>query len=328
MLDIVRDDDLLVQVAWLYHVGGMSQEEVGQALGISRFKVTRMLADARERGIVRVRIEHETSQTLLLGDRLRDHFGLTEVIVTPCLPPDDTHNPAARSDIARRGVGIAAAGLLSRMLAAENPVTIGIGWGRTIAAMADAITGVRKKDARFVSLMGSLTRTAATNPFDVCTRLAAIVGGEAYFLPAPFILDSEEAYRVIMNQRIVRETLEVARQADAAFVSVGECRPDALLFSSGIISTDEFARLTASGAVADTTGKFFDAEGRLVDSELNRRTPSIGVDDLARQDVVLLAAGGEKVAAVDALLRSRLVRRLVIDGDLAMALLNRPEPRP
>lgn len=321
MLESVRDDDLLVQVAWLYHVGGQSQEEVGQALGISRFKVTRMLADARERGIVRVAIEHETTETLLMADRLRQRYGLTEAIVTPGLSATAEAAPsAARSDIARRGVGIAAAGLLSRMLAAEDPVTIGIGWGRTIAAMTNAITGVRKKDARFVSLMGSLTRTAATNPFDVCTRLAAIVGGEAYFLPAPFILDSEEAYRVIMDQRIVKETLEVARGADAAFVSVGECKPDALLFSSGIISPEEFQRLKAAGAVADTTGKFFDARGRIVDSDLNRRTPSIGLEDLHRQDVVLLAAGEEKQEATRALLLGGFVKRLVVDGDLARTL--------
>ena len=305
-------DDLL-QVAWLYHVGQLSQEEVSRRLGMSRFKVQRLLAEASERGLVRVTIEHATAPSLHLADKLAHAFGLTEVQVAP-VPAD------ADDDHARRAVGLVAARLLAR-LGASGPRVIGLGWGRTVAAMADALAGLRNADLRFVSLMGTLTRVSGTGPFDVTTRLAAITGGTALVLPAPFLCDSEEDALVVLRQRLVRETLEVARAADHAIVSLGECTPEALLFTSGVLSDSEARALLQSGAVADTTGKFLREDGSLADTHLNRRAPSIGLEDLHATDVTLLAAGAGKARATRAVLRAGFVDRLVADEGLARALL-------
>ena len=137
---------------------------------------------------------------------------------------------------ARRAVGIVAAGFLSRIGRAEGPVSIGVGWGRTMAAMAQALTGLRNPNLCFVSLMGSMARTAETSPFDVCTRLAALTGGSAMFLPAPFLTDSEADCRVVLNQRLVRETLQAAREAPWSIISLGDCSAEALLTTTGILT--------------------------------------------------------------------------------------------
>ncbi len=208
-----HDSDDLVQAAWLYHVGQMSQEEVSRRLGISRFKVLRMLAEARDMGLVRVSLEHETSGTLALSDRLAARFGLTEVQVAPM--PGGIED----EETARRAVGIVAAGFLARIGRSEGPLAIGVGWGRTMAAMANALTGLRNPNLCFVSLMGSLARATETSPFDVCTRLAALTGGSAMFLAAPFLTDSEADCRVVLNQRLVRETLQAARSAPFSIIS-------------------------------------------------------------------------------------------------------------
>ncbi len=310
-----HDSDDLVQVAWLYHVGRMSQEEVSRRLGISRFKVLRMLAEARDQGLVRISVAHETSDTLALADRIAGQFGLTEVQIAP-MP-----GGLADEEIARRAVGIVAAGFLARIGRTDGPVNIGVGWGRTMAAMANALTGLRNPQLCFVSLMGSLARATETSPFDVCTRLAALTGGSAMFLPAPFLTDSEADCRVVLNQRLVRETLQAAREAPWSIISLGDCSPGALLSTSGILTDAEAKDLARVGAVADSTGKFFCADGTLADTDLNRRAPSIGLDDLRRKDVMLLAAGIGKTAATLALLRAGLVNRLIADEALARALL-------
>ncbi|NJR13969.1 MAG: transcriptional regulator, partial [Phyllobacteriaceae bacterium] len=166
--------DELVQAAWLYHIGGLSQEDVSKRLGLSRFKVLRLLAEARDSGLVRIKIVHETEAGLALADKIAARFGLTEVQVAPLDHVDDA--------VARRGVGQLAAGYLERIgrpdarAEGKSAITIGVGWGRTVAAMADALSGLRNPDLCFVSLMGSMTRTSATSPFDVCARLAAETG--------------------------------------------------------------------------------------------------------------------------------------------------------
>jgi DNA-binding transcriptional regulator LsrR (DeoR family) len=308
------DHDELAQVAWLYHVGGLSQEDVSRALGMSRFRVLRMLAEARERGLVRIAIEHETAGTLRLADAVAQRHGLTEVMVAP-VPPG-----APGAAYARRAVGIVAAQFLTRIGRGDRPVTIGVGWGRSVAAMAEAVSGLRNPSLRFVSLMGALTRTSGTGPFDVCARLAALTGGVAQFLPAPFLANSPADCAVILRQRLVQETLAVARQADHAIISVGECTPEAFIFTSGILSDGDRAALQAAGAVADTTGRFFRADGSLAETDLNDRAPAVPLDALRATDVALLVAGPEKLAAARAVLRAGFVRRLIVDETTATAL--------
>lgn len=186
--------------------------------------------------------------------------------------------------------------------------------------MVDEMPKLNRPDARFVSLMGSLSRTARTNPFEVVQKLAETCGGEAYILPAPFITDSEEDYQIIMAQSLVRETLALARKADFYIASFGDCSMNSFIHQYGLLSSGEIEDVLASGAVADMFGKFFNKKGELVPSKLNNRTPSVSMDDLAKHEIVLLAAGLAKAEAAHALLRSGLINRLIVDGDLAKTL--------
>lgn len=309
------ESDDLVQAAWLYHIGQMSQEEVSRRLGMSRFKVLRLLAEARERGLVRVTLEHETRGTLALADRLAARYGLTEVQVAPM--PGGVDAP----ELARRAVGILAAGFLARIGRGEVPLSIAVGWGRTIAEMVKSLNGLHNPRLRFVSLMGSMTRTSDTSPVDVCAHLAARTGGSAMFLPAPFLCDSEEDCNVVLRQRLVRETLEAARTSRHAIIGLGECTPDSNIYKSSILTEAEVQALARAGAVADTSGRFFCADGSLAETDLNRRSPSIPVEDLHRTDTMLLAGGLPKTAATRAVLRAGFVRRMIVDEGLAQALL-------
>lgn len=308
-------DDEVAKAAWLYYVGGLSQQEISDRLGISRFKVVRMLADARDRGLVRISVEHRTSRTLELADRLAGSFALEEAQVAPV--PGGLND----ADYARAAVSIIAAGYLARIAKGQGARTIGVGWGRTLSAMADALARVKNPDLTFVSLMGSITRATHTAPGDVCVRLATQTGGRALLMPAPFVTDSEAAFRVVMDQRLVREAMDVARRADHAFMSVGECREGAILFESKIFTPDQIQQLREADVVGDCCGVFYRADGSVPDIALNRCTPCVQPEEMAAMDTVILASGQSKCAATLAVLRAGVVRRLVVDETLACALL-------
>lgn len=315
-LNASGENSLLVRLAWLYYVAGLNQEEIAKRLQLSRFKINRLLAQARERGIVKITLDPRSAETLEIADQLCRTYGLTECIVTPPLgtlsDPDE--------DKAREAVGIAAAGFLARRLQAPDAITIGLSWGRTVAALVSAFPAVSKPDARFVSLMGSLSRTARSNPFEMAHALAEACGGEAYVLPTPYLVDSESDFAVVMNQSIVREAIAVGVAADFYISSFGVCSRESFIYRHGLIGDAEIDELIGAGAVADMLGKFFDAEGKLVDSSLNARTPSIPIEAIRARDLVLLAAGRSKAGALRAILHSGLVNRLVVDGDLASML--------
>ena len=88
---------------------------------------------------------------------------------------------------------------------------------------------MRNPQACFVSLLGSLTRNSASNPFEVVQAFASRTGGEAHFLPVPFIADSEADSQVFLSQRLVVATLQLARTADLYLISVGELEESSVL---------------------------------------------------------------------------------------------------
>lgn len=308
-------DDDIAQAAWLYYVGNLSQQDVSKRLGVSRFKVLRMLADAREQGLVRITVEHRTSRSLALADQLVEAFGLQEVQVAPV-------GASSQDDaLARDAVAILASGYLARIAGSDSRATVGLGWGRTLSSMADNLTGVRNSGLTFVSLMGSVTYASHTAPGDVCVRLAAQTGGRAILMPAPFVTDSKAACDGIMSQRLVREALDVARRADHALMSVGECQDGAILFDSGIFSDAQIQELREADVVGDCCGVFYKADGSVADIELNRCTPCVQPNDMASMDTVLLAGGVGKLAATLAVLRAGFVKKLLVDEGLATALV-------
>ncbi len=323
------DADIMVRTAWLYHVGGMTQEEVARRLGLHRTRVVRLLGEARERGLVSVTINHETVRDLDVEDDIARRYGLDFCLATPAMgftdASDEPRLVAAQEMIARRAVGGAAANLLKGKLAGDAPLTVGVSWGRTLEQMTLHLSGVRNPRARFVSLMGSLTRNSASNPFEVVQGLAARTGGEGHFLPVPFIADSEADRAVLMSQRTVAEALELARSADLYVISVGELRDTAFLRQHAMLSAAEMRSARAQGAVADALGRLFAQDGTEIDHELTRRTLAVTFEHLRGRAVVLAAGGLAKVPAIQALLRTGVVRGLVIDGDSARVLMAQGE---
>ena len=316
----MSERQLMTRAAWLYYVGGLNQEGTARRLGLTRARVNRLLGQAREAGLVSIAINDRDVGLLPVEEALRRAFGLDFVTATPALGPAPEEGSPALAEFPLRAVGTAGAQLLRARLAGQGDLVVGTGWGRTLAHLSRQMSGVTAPRARFTSLMGSLTANSAFNPFEVVQSLAQATGGEGFFLPVPFIADSPADRDVLLAQRVVARPLELARAADLALISVGELTEQSLLRRQGMIGAAELAELRAAGAVGDTNGIFFDADGQPVDHPLNARTLAVGFPALRRATTVLLAAGVAKVPATRALLRSGVARGLVIDGDAALEL--------
>ena len=327
--ELPGDSEQIVRAAWLYHVAGNTQEQTADLLGISRVKVNRLLAEARESGIVKISIEHRYARMVEIEENIRHRYNLLFCRTTPPLMSYSTNRRksmpsrsrlATESPIARRAVGIVAAELLRERLQADESSVIGVGWGRSIAEIPNHLVGVTKPKAKFVSAMGSLTRTSAANLFEVVYQFAERTGGEGHFLPVPFIVNTIADRQIFMSQRIFKETLALAEQANFYIVTFGPCDEHSLLFRHRYLSGIELQDLKRAGAVCDCMGKFFDANGQVVSSDVNQRTLAVDLEHLYDREVILLCAGREKLQAVKGLLKAGFVNGLIIDGDTALWL--------
>jgi DNA-binding transcriptional regulator LsrR (DeoR family) len=139
---IATESDQLVRAAWLYYIGGNTQEQTAEILGVSRVKVARLLAEAREAGIVKISIEHRFGPMAEVEETIRKHYGLDFCRATPPLLSDSVEHPAKmlppakladEGPVARRAVAMVAVELLRERMQIDEECVIGVGWGRTTA---------------------------------------------------------------------------------------------------------------------------------------------------------------------------------------------------
>lgn len=307
------ENSLATRAAWLSFIGGLTQDEIASRLSMSRVKINRLIAQAHRDGLIRVFIEGTPHECVTLEDRLSRMFGLTGCFVAPMLEAEAPLLPVET-------LAVAGARVLHYALETGQARIIGVGHGRTLAAMADRLPRQARDDIRFVSLLGSLTRNAAANPFDVIHRLCERTGAESYFLPVPFFADNGEDKAVLMAQRSVRHALDLAKQADLVIAGVGEVTSNSFLTTSGMITAEELDELQRQGAVGEILGRFFDAKGRPVGAEINARAMAIDLADLQGKEVIVLAGGRSKPQAIRSILATGLITRLVTDEATARVI--------
>jgi lsr operon transcriptional repressor len=308
------DPELIGKSARLHYEFGLTHREISEMLGVSRVKVTRLLAQARDMGMVQITVNSDASPYALLETQLVQRFGLDAAVVVPTF----ADAPRLHGAVAR-----GAAGYLQRVL--RDGMTITIGLSRTLALMPDHIVAPARVDATFVPLSGGLSRTRqAVNAHESTERLAQLFGGRAEHLHAPVVMGSSELARALRREPAIARALDQAANADLALVGIGGMQPATMnLLAAGDITREEFAELRAAGAVGDIGGRFFDDRGRQVVHELNDRLIGLTLDEIQRIGARIAAASGdEKHAAMRAALRAGLVTVLVTDAAMAAWLLD------
>jgi DNA-binding transcriptional regulator LsrR (DeoR family) len=295
----------------LYYVEGMTQEQIARFMNISRAKVIRLLASARDNGIVRIRIEDRASEQIALERQLVAAFGLADAVVVPA--------PADEAEITTV-VGHAAGTYLTDQI--KDGMSIGVGWGATLHMSLKALGGQPCQRLSVVSLLGGMTHSRAVNPSAVARRIADAFGADCYQLTAPVMVADETVRAALWSEPGLRELLERARRVDLALVSVGDVSEEATLFRQGLLPRSALASLQAAGAVGDVLCHFIDAEGKVVDHPVNRRVVAVDLDDLRRVPRIVVAAGGRrKVAAIRAALKGTGAGVLITDEGAARGLL-------
>jgi DNA-binding transcriptional regulator LsrR (DeoR family) len=304
---------LMARAARLHFEFGLTHQDAAAALGISRVKVTRLLKQARQAGIVKITVIADVSPFAEVEERLAEAGGLREAIIVPAAGDSG----AVRSMLAR-----GAASYLERVM--RDGIVVAVGLSRTIAEMPNWLSKARPTKASFVSLAGALRvgGQGSGNPYQATDALARAFGGTAEHLHAPVIVRSQAVAEELRSDPAIAQTLKRAAAADMAFVGVGG-REDRIDFNQGLcITAAEWANLLDCGMVGDIGGRFFDRNGLQIRHEVNGRVIALDLDEFVKVPVrVLAAAGPSKVEAIAAALRGGLATVLVTDVDTAHALI-------
>jgi erythritol transport system ATP-binding protein len=226
-----------------------------------------------------------------------------------------------------KGLGAAGAAFLGREIGQRTKRLIGVGYGRTLEALVDALPEQAAPNLQLVSLMGSLTRRSSANPHEVIDHLAHRTGAQAFVMPVPFMANTAADRSVLLEQRAVAEAFALADECDLMLVGIGATDGGASLVSGGMIEPADMDEIRRLGAVGEVLGHFFDIDGRAIETELSRRIVSLPVDRLRNRRIVAVAGGAVKVDAIRAVLASGLLNGLITDESTARAIVEASDGR-
>lgn len=306
-----RLDDA-ARAGWLYYIAGRTQDEIAAVMGVSRQTAQRLVSRAVSERLIRVRMDHPIARCLELGERLRARFDLSSVEVVPSDPG---------SDGGTVGLGEAGADRIAQWLKSEDPIVMAVGTGRTLKAAIDRLPRIRAPQHRIVSMTGNIGPDGSAAYYNVIFSMAETIEARHFPMPLPVFVASPEERALLHAQPMIRTTLDLVAAADVALVGVGEMGATAPLHVDGFLRAADLAEVQARGAVGEICGWIYDARGMLLGDGVNARTASAPIPDRTRTQVVAIAKGPRKVAAIRAAVTGGLVSGLITDEATALTIL-------
>jgi len=301
---------LTATIARRYYFDGASKSEIAADLQLSRFKVARLLDQARASGLVRIELDYQGEINLDLSARLRAAYGLQHCVVIES-PEDDLA-------LLRANVGRAAADLVSEIVAPDD--VLGLAWGRSLMVMRRSLTSLAP--CPVVQLTGALSRPdVEESSVELVRDVARISGGPASYFYAPMIVPDAATAQALRTQPEVARAYSRFPDVTKALVGLGAWEEGQSTVADAL-TDDERREHYLAGVRAETCGLQLDADGNAVVTSLTERLIGIDAAQLhAVPEVIGIVYGAAKAGAVHAAVRGGFVNSLVTHGAIARALL-------
>jgi DNA-binding transcriptional regulator LsrR (DeoR family) len=331
---------LLVKVAQLYHLQGLNQDQIGRQLGVSRSKVSRMLKEARERGLVEITIRYPARFALDLERQLESELGLREAVVV--------NAGGVMGNQVLSSVAGAASDYLLRVLQPDD--VLGVSGGQTVALTAQVMPSSTVENVTVAQLgtaVAYLGEGAAYSSAEVALQVAQKLGGldHLVLIPIPSLLDTETIRDALLRDTGIRRALVLLASCTVALVGIGALEtvsrhpgapspggaavesPDARLWQHSRrrllpVTDDEVTELRSVGAVGEICTRFFDIAGQPCVTSLDRRMVALDLSQLRTVPLVIgVACGTHKATAIVGAVQGGYVKSLVTDDITAMEVL-------
>ncbi|MDF0728760.1 sugar-binding transcriptional regulator [Cytobacillus sp. S13-E01] len=306
----------VIEAARLYYELDYSQQEIAKKLAISRPTVSRLLKQAKDSGIVEIKINNPAETGILLAEQLREKFSLKEVVVST-VPENET-------EIIKKYLAEAAADYLFKVV--RNEDIIATSWGTTIYEVAKKLKHKLLHGTTVVQLNGGVSHSEIkTFATEIIHLFGEAFNTQTLLLPLPAIVDHMLVKQAIESDRHIHQILEQGKKANIAIFSIGTPVIDSVLLQAEYLTKEDRLSIQ-SKAVGEICSRFFDKNGNVCNENLNNRTIGIELHELAKKEKSILVAGGpKKLEAILGALTGHYANVLLTDQFTAKMLLNRDE---
>ena len=341
------------EAASMYYVQGETMEVIAHHLRVSRSTVSRLLARARQEGVVRVTLVQPGGAGSLEG-RMTQAFGVRTHIVPVREGTTEIHR-------LQQVASVAAAHMVDLIEAlaeqagnsgpqAQDPagpggegsvqgrgsggVVVGVAWGTTMSEVSAALPSRSVPGLTVVQLNGASDPVReGPSAGEVLSRMRLSLGARTISFPVPAFFDHVATREAMWSERSVKRVLAVTCRASLAVFGVGAL--DALngalpsqVYEGGHLTARDQAVLRRQNVVGDVCTVLLRSDGSWRDVTLNARATGPTPAQLSRIPRRLcVAAGTGKARALLAALRARTATDLIVDDATARAVLELAEAR-
>lgn len=316
-----RDTELLLRVARMYYIQSETMEAIAHHMGVSRSTVSRLLKEAKDRGLVRVTITDPDRPMTRLAEIFRKNFHVQAHLVNV--------RPGSSYVLRLEQVAKVAARLLDEIVT-DNDV-VGVAWGTTVSAVAQHLRPRDLSGVTVVSLNGGANHRTTGLPYvgSILQRFAAAFHGEEQFLALPAFFDKPGTRTAMWAERSTRHMLQVRASCTKAIFGVGGLGADlqSHVYSANYLDDSELACLKSEGVVGDVCTVMLRADGSWRDLPINSRATGMTPAELRTipRRICVVSGTGKTVPVLGAL-RAGVATDLVIDEETARAVLHEMRP--
>ena len=299
----------LAYVARRYYLENQRQSDIARELGVSRPMVSRMLAEARELGVVEITVHDPETRIATLLERLR----LSTSIRGGVLVEDGADEDATNQLLSQGAV---------ELLRQLDTRRLGVGWGYLIGQLVTWLEKHPQPDSPVTDicpLVGNANIPARNYQSNENVRLMAQqLGAAPHFLYLPALPEGLEEKQLLCSTEVYRQIHQQWEQLDTALVNIGNYP-----------SSPDFASLVRYGSLLQqyrACGRmlvyYFNGEGTVIQSDQDFAI-QVPLDTLRQcPRIIGVCSANTGAKALLGALRSGVFTHLVARSELVRSLLD------
>jgi deoxyribonucleoside regulator len=305
-----------LKAAQLYYLQDLTMEAIGEELHVSRSSVSRLLATARQLGIVDITINSPDDQPRRIEADILNKFGVKAYLVPV---PDRT----SHIDRLER-VALSAARMLGDFFSSN--MVMGIAWGSTTSAVSRHLVKKSTTNTGVVQLNGAGNdhTSGVTYSSEILRRFGEAFGATIEHFPVPTFFDNPRTKQLLWEERSTKRVLALQETMDVALFGLGTLSAEvpSQVYVGGYLNQEDIDQLETEKIVGDVATVFYRDDGSWEDIPLNTRSSGPGFDVIRKAPRRLcVVAGMSRLPALRGALAAGLITDLIVDDTTARALL-------
>lgn len=307
---------MLSNVALLYYGEGLTQGEIAKRMKVSRATIVNMLRESRDMGVVEIRVDGQHLSGSSISRDLREKFKLEDVYVAQA----EAGTSLGRAETLAQLGRVASTAILDIVAPGDR---VGVAWGETIMAVADAMPTTPVANVEVCQLIGSMISDRVPASENCAIQISSKLGAQCFTLHAPALISNVELAEQLRAEPTIHEQLQRLGALDMLVYSIGNVLAETHLVAAGMASHDELKAAKDAGAVGILCCRYIDGGGKEIGLPPSDRIVAAQIEDLrAAKKGLLIVSGADRRDATLAAIKGGLATHLCVDTALAIALLD------